>query len=211
MLRNTMMFAGLAGSSALMVGTPMAQMQRVSPMMATVGDTLATVQGPDLYWEEKGPLQNPPFEESDFKEYDTFSTFLDACKLHGVDLSQPDITVFAPGNRACEQFSAVSGPLTKEVCEYHVVKGVVATGSLGSADLTTLEGSAITYRRMFRKDFIDNAFCAVKSSPPRTSYAGDIKADNGVIHMINECIYPGWSESSGGYGSTGDAASTRGA
>jgi len=211
-LRNTMMIAGLAGSSALMVGTPMAQMQRMAtPMMATVGDTLASVQGPDLYWEEKGPLQNPPFEESDFKEYDTFSLFLDACKTHGVDLSQPDITVFAPSNRACEQFSAVSGPLTKEVCEYHIVKGVVATGSLGSADLTTLQGGKITYRRMFRKDFIDNAFCAVKSSPPRTSYAGDIKADNGVIHMINEAIYPGWSESAGGYGSTGDAASTRGA
>jgi len=199
MVRNTMLIAGLGLTSGLMVGTPKMQAVRMStPMMATIGETLATVQGPDLYWEEKGPLQNPMKEEADFKEYDTFSTFLDACAAHGVDLSQPDITVFAPGNLACEQFSAVNGPLTKDVCAYHVVKGVVNTDSLGSADLTTLQGGTITYRRMFRKDFVDNAFCAAKASPPRTSYAGNVAADNGLIHMINEVIYPGWSLSGGG-------------
>ena len=205
------MIGSLAVSSGLVVGgMPKMQAPRVSDlMMANIGDTLATVQGPDLYWEEKGPLQNPPKEESDFKEYDTFSIFLDACSQHGVDLSQPDITVLAPGNNACEQFSAVNGPLTKAVCEYHIIKGVVNTDSLSSADLTTVEGSAITYRRMFRKDFVDNAFCAAKASPPRTSYEGNIKADNGLIHFINEVIYPGWSESSGGYGSAGDPAATR--
>merc|ERR1719238_1209758 len=114
--------------------------------MANIADTLSTIEGPDLYWEEKGPLQSPPKEESDFKEYDTFSTFLGACAQFGVDLTQPDITVFAPANLACETFSAVYGPLTKAVCEYHVVKGVVPSGSLGGADLTTLEGSKITYR-----------------------------------------------------------------
>ena len=196
------MIAGLAGSSAYMIGAPKMQSARTSsPMMANIGDTLASIQGPDLYWEEKGPLQNPPKEESDFKEYDKFSLFLDACKTHGVDLNQPDVTVFAPANQACEQFSSVSGPLSKEVCEYHIVKGVVNTDSLSSADLTTVQGGKITYRRMFRKDFLDNAFCAAKSSPPRTSYDGNIKADNGIIHMSNEVIYPGWSESAGGYGS----------
>merc|ERR1711871_4336 len=99
---------------------------------------------------------------------------------------------------------------TKAVCEYHVVKGVIPSGSLGSADLTTVEGSKITYRRMFRKNFVDNAFCAAMASPPRTSYKGDIKCDNGVIHMLNEVIYPGWTESAGGYGSDGDPATTRG-
>jgi len=199
MLRATAILAGVSSASAFMVGTPTFQAGRASvPMMATVSDTLPSVQGPDLYWEDKGPLQDPPKEESDFKEYDTYSTFLDACSSNGVDLNAPDITVFAPGNVACAQYSAVNGPLSKEVCEYHIVKGVVSTDALSSADLTTVEGSKITYRRMFRKDFVDNAFCAAKSSPPRTSYEGNIKADNGVIHMINEVIYPGWSESSGG-------------
>jgi len=91
------------------------------------------------------------------------------------------------------------------VCKYHVVKGVVPASSIGSATLTTLEGSTITYRRMFRKDFVDNAICGAKYSPPRSSYCSDIKGDNGVIHGINEVIYPGWSESSGGVGAVGDA------
>merc|ERR1711924_401868 len=38
--------------------------------------------------------------------------------------------------------------------------------------------------------FIDNAFTCAKAAPPRSSYNGDIKADNGVIHMLNEAIYP---------------------
>merc|ERR1719247_201738 len=210
MMRTTMMLAGFAASSALVIGTAKAPANRMaSPMMATIGDTLATIEGPDLYWEEKGPLQDPPLEESDFKEFDTFSTFLAACSEHGVDLSASDITVLAPGNKACDEFIAVYGPLTKAVCEYHIIKGIVNTDSLGSADLTTVEGSKITYRRMFRKDFLDNAFCAAKSSPPRTSYKGNIAADNGLIHMLNEVIYPGWSESAGGYGSEGDVAATR--
>merc|ERR1719163_640562 len=117
MIRATMMIAGFAAASGLMVGSPMRTTMRMnSPMMATIGDTLSTIQGPDLYWEEKGPLQDPPKEESDFKEYDTFSIFLDACSQHGVDLSAPDITVFAPGNKACEDFSSIYGPLTKDIC-----------------------------------------------------------------------------------------------
>ena len=192
------MIAGLATSSALVVGTPkLHSVSRASSICATVANQLATMDGPDLYWEEKGPLQNPPMEESDFKEYDTFSTFLAACSEHGVDLTQSDITVFAPGNKACDEYSSVYGPLSKAVCEYHVVKSVVSADGLSSGDLTTLEGSKITYRRMFRKHFVDNAFCAATASPPRTSYKGDIKASNGVIHMINEVIYPGWSESEG--------------
>ena len=207
-----MILGASATASALLVGTPVAKSGRVAtPMMADVAGTLATIEGPDLYWGEKGPLQNPMKEEADFKEFDKFSTFLDACSSHGVDLSAPDITVFAPANEACEQYISVYGPLTKDVCAYHVVKGVVASGSLSSADLTTVQGSKITHRRMFRKDFVDNAFCAAMSSPPRTSYKGDIKADNGVIHFVNEVIYPGWSESDGGYGSAGDPAATVGA
>merc|ERR1719182_1361225 len=197
MLASPFMSSGLVVGGAAKVQTHRLSM----PMMATVGEMLSTMDGPDLYWEEKGPLQNPPMEESDFKEFDTFSMFLDACSEFGVDLGAADITCLAPSNKACAEFIAVYGPLTKAVCEYHIVKGVVSTGSLGSADLTTVEGSTITYRRMFRKDFVDNAFCAQKASPPRTSYQGDIKADNGVIHMINEVIYPGWTESSGQGGS----------
>jgi len=203
--RSTMLAAFISSSSGLVVGgAPKVQGGRmVAPQMATVLDTLSTANGPEIFWGPDGPLQDPMKEESDFKEYDSYSMFVDACKSTGVDLTQPGITVFAPANVACAEFGK---PLTKEICEYHVVKGEVSQGSLGSTPLTTLEGGTITYRRMFRKDFIDNAFCGVMSAPPRSSYKADIKADNGLIHMINEVIYPGWSVSSGGYGSEGDAA-----
>ena len=197
-IRATMMIASLSTASALVVGMPKMGAARVAaPMMATIDSMLATMDGPDLYWGDKGPLQNPMKEESDFKEFDKYSIFVDACKQHGVDLSQPDITVMAPGNKACEEYSAVYGPLTQAVCAYHVVKGVVSSDGLSGASLTTVEGSTITYRRMFRKHFVDNAFTAAISAPPRSSFKGDIKADNGVIHMLNEVIYPGWSESAG--------------
>merc|ERR1719163_916872 len=202
-----MMFS--ASSGLVVGGAPKStSMRMASPMMATVGETLATTNGPDIYWGPDGPLQDPMKEESDFKEYDSYSMFLEACSSNGVDLSAADITVFAPANTAVAEYTAVYGPLTKEVCAYHVVKGVVNSDSLASTPLATAEGSTITYRRMFRKHFVDNAFCAAMSSPPRTSYKGDIKADNGLIHFINEAIYPGWSESSGGYGSAGDVAAT---
>ena len=199
-------------ASALIVGHSAPMMQQVrmaSPMMAGAGDTLASIEGPDIYWGEKGPLENPPLEESDFKEFDSYSTFLGACQSHGIDLNQPDITVLAPGNNACDEFTSTGGEMSKAVCEYHIVKGVVNADSLSSAPLTTLEGSTITYRRMFRKHFLDNAFTDVSNSPPRSSYKANIPADNGLIHMLNEVIYPGWSESSGGYGSAGDPAATR--
>merc|ERR1719310_962717 len=198
----------LPASSALIVGgaPKTGSMRTAAPQMATVGETLATTNGPDIYWGPDGPLQDPMKEESDFKEYDSYSMFLEACSAAGVDLGAPDITVFAPANTAVAEYTSVYGPLTKEVCEYHVVKGVVPGSMIGSVPLETVEGSTITYRRMFRKDFIDNAFTCAKASPPRSSYLGDIKADNGVIHQLNEVIYPGWSESAGGYGSEGDAA-----
>lgn len=159
-----------------------------------IADTLATIQGPDIYWGEKGPLQSPPKEESDFKEYDKFSLFLDACKSNGVDLNAKDITVLAPGNAAVEAYTSSNGPLTKAICEYHIIKGVVPASSLSSADLTTVQGEKITYRRQFRMDFLDGAKCNVNANPPKTSYKSDIKAGNGIIHFVSEVLTPGWSQ-----------------
>merc|ERR1719486_1378456 len=122
MIRATVMLAGFATSSALLVGTaPRTNARAAAPRMAAVAETLSTIQGPDLYWEEKGPLQDPPKEESDFKEYDTFSLFLEACKKHGVDLNQPGVTVLAPSNKAVQEYQAMGGELTKDICAYHIV------------------------------------------------------------------------------------------
>jgi len=180
---------------------PAMQANRVSTIkMASIADTLASADGPEIFWGPDGPLQNPMKEESDFKEYDKFTTFLEACKTHGIDLTQPDIIVLAPANVACAEHSSIAGPLTKEICAYHVIKGVVTTDGLSSGPLNTLQGGSITYRRMFRKDFVDNAMCGVKASPPRSSYAANLRCDNGLIHGINEVIYPGWSETDASVG-----------
>jgi len=190
--------AGLA-SQSLLVGAPTArtQMRASAAQMASIKDTLSTMEGPEIFWGPEGPLQDPMKEESDLKEMDTFSMFVSACASNGVDLAAPGITVLAPANVAVAEYEAVNGPLTAAICGYHVIKSEVACGSLGSADLTTVEGSTVTYRRMFRKDFVDNAFAGAKAAPPRSSYCADVKCDNGYIHGINEVIYPGWSESAG--------------
>ena len=196
------MLSFFASTPSLLVGTsPKVNMRMSALQMATIGDSLATSNGPEIFWGPDGPLQDPMKEESEFKEWDKFSMFVDACKSHGVDLSQPGITVLAPANVAVAEYEATYGPLTKAICAYHVIKGEVSTDGLASAPLETTEGSTITYRRMFRKDFVDNAFVGVKAAPPRSSYSANVKCDNGVYHGINEVIYPGWSESAGGYGS----------
>merc|ERR1719201_2636381 len=103
-----MMILASFSSSAFVVGTPKmgAATRMSSPMMASLKDVLATTNGPEIFWGAEGPLQDPMKEESDLKEYDTFSTFLTACDQHGIDLSQPDITVFAPANVACEEYKS---------------------------------------------------------------------------------------------------------
>ena len=59
--------------------------------------------------------------------------------------------VLAPANVACAEYEAIYGPLTKDICAYHVIKGVVSTDGLSGAPLNTLQGGTITYRRMFRR------------------------------------------------------------
>ena len=93
MFRAAMLgLAAFEGANALVVGTPAMQVNRVSTInMASIAETLATADGPEIFWGPDGPLQDPMKEESDFKEYDSYSMFLEACSANGVDLSAPDI------------------------------------------------------------------------------------------------------------------------
>ena len=82
------------GSLPLVVGTPAMQVNRVSTInMANIADTLATADGPEIFWGPDGPLQNPMKEESDVRGQDAYKKFAAACASFGVDLNQPDITV----------------------------------------------------------------------------------------------------------------------
>ena len=68
-------------------------------------------------------------------------------------------------------------------------------GSFASADLTTLQGGKLTHRRMFRKDFIDDATPGVASegASKSASYPYDIACDNGLMHACNLVLKPGWT------------------
>ena len=67
MFRAAMLgLAAFEGANALVVGTPAMQVNRVSTInMANIADTLATADGPEIFWGPDGPLQNPMKEESD--------------------------------------------------------------------------------------------------------------------------------------------------
>merc|ERR1712123_121844 len=93
--------------------------------MATVGETCNTMAGPDIMWGPDGPLQDPMKEESDIRGQDAYKKFAAACASNGVDLNQPDITVFVPTDLVVDDFEAAGGVLTADVCNYHVVKGKV--------------------------------------------------------------------------------------
>merc|ERR1711918_334099 len=101
----------------------------------------------------------------------------------GIDLNGGGpYTVFAPPDEVVDDFAASGGVLTPDVLKYHVVTGVVPTSAFSSAPLPTLQGGSLTYRRMFRKDFIDDATPGVQSEGASMSAScpKDIAADNGV-------------------------------
>merc|ERR1711990_1261869 len=96
-----------------------------------VGETCNTLPGPDILWGPDGPLQDPMKEESDVRGQDAYKKFAAACASFGVDLNQPDITVFVPTDSVIDEFEEPGGKLR--------------------------------HRRMFRKDFIDDASPGVSS------------------------------------------------
>jgi len=159
---------------------------------ATMGDILSTaagVEGPAMYWGSAGVLEG--HDESDIKGYDNIGKFVAAIEKAGLaDTLKGDgpFTVFAPTDSVLEYY----GEVTPDILKYHIVKGKVPSSSLSSADLTTLQGGKLTYKRFARKDFVDDAMVGVKSAGASRSqnYPCDIEASNGVIHTINAVLTP---------------------
>jgi len=189
-----MLVAGLSVASALTVGTsPMMRVQNIN--MASIAETASTLQGPETLWGPDGPLQDPAKEESDVKGYDGFKKFADACAAAGIDLNGGDYTVFLPTDLTIEEYIVNGGELSADVLKYHIVPGRIMKASWSSADLTTLQGSKLTYRRMFRKDFIDDASPGIEpaGASKGNAFPSDLACDNGLIHACNLVLTPGWS------------------
>lgn len=188
------MIAGLNVASGLMLGTAPA-MRASNIQMAGIGDTCKSLQGPEILWGPDGPLQNPMKEESDVKGYDGFGKFADACASAGIDLNSGEYTAFVPTDTTLEEFEVNGGSLTADVLKYHIVPGKVSKAQWSSAKMTTLQGEDLSYRRMFRKDFIDDATPGVESAGASKSanFPSDLQCDNGLIHACNLVLTPGWT------------------
>lgn len=124
----------------------------------------------------------------------SFSTLVAAVKAADlVDAlsGEGPLTVFAPTDEA---FAALPEgtvedllkPENKEqlqaVLKYHVVSGKIKSGDIadGSTDVETLEGSSLTVEKGEGGVTIDGA----------NVVSADVKASNGVIHVIDAVILP---------------------
>jgi len=194
-MRTTMIAAGLSVSSGLLVGTAPMTRTANTVNMAAISSTCKELQGPEILWGPDGPLQDPMKEESDVKGYDGFGKFAEACATAGIDLDGSEYTVFVPTDSTIEEYLVNGGELTADVLKYHVVPGKVTKSQWSSTSMETLQGGKLTYRRMFRKDFIDDATPGVEpaGASKGNSFPSDLACDNGLIHACNLVLKPGWT------------------
>jgi uncharacterized surface protein with fasciclin (FAS1) repeats len=120
-----------------------------------------------------------------------FSTLLSALKIAGLDKTlagKGPFTVFAPTNAAFAKVPKATlaallknkAQLTK-VLTYHVVSGsVMAADVMKMKDAKTVEGSSVMISMMGKNVMIDKAKVT----------KADIKASNGVIHVIDTVLMP---------------------
>ena len=148
--------------------------------------TLQTLQGPEILWGALGPPLG--YEESDVKGIDTFSKFVAGAQACGIDLDSGEYTVFAPPDEVIDEFVSGGGKITDDVIKYHILPRRVPCSAFSTADLETVQGESLTYRRNFRKDFLDDA-------TPGTKGPADVACSNGLIHCCNQVLTPGWGTS----------------
>lgn len=123
---------------------------------------------------------------------DTFATLVTAVKAAGLveTLSgEGPFTVFAPTDEAFAALpegtvETLLKPENKDklvkILTYHVVSGAVTSDQVKPGQVTTVEGSPIEVKVQDGAVMINGA----------KVIATDVKASNGVIHVINQVILP---------------------
>ena len=178
----------LTGASAF---APSAAPKAATKLEATIPETLASLEGPEIFWGSDGVLEG--YDESDIKGYDNFDKLKAALDAEGVDLSGGTYTLLAPSNSAIEKHTTEVGtPIDSAVLKYHVIEGKVAMDGLNT-DQKTLNGGTLTAYRKFRKNWLDGAIIGLKSEGPSKSsnWPADVECDNGIIHAIDTVLVPG--------------------
>merc|ERR1712222_19212 len=155
------------------MGAPTAFTGRTSVARdASIADTIAELQGPEIFWGSEGVLVGK--DEADIKGYDNFS------KLSAA------LSAFEKHEKE------VGTPITADVLKYHVIPGKKTLDML-TTDQETLQGGTLTSYRKFRKNWLDFAIVGLKSEGPSkgSNWPADVEADNGIIHGIDTVLVPG--------------------
>mmetsp|Transcript_24774 Transcript_24774/g.36667 ORF Transcript_24774/g.36667 Transcript_24774/m.36667 type:complete len:190 (+) Transcript_24774:42-611(+) len=179
----------IASAAAFAPAAPVST--RTSALNADIVSTLTSLEGPGQVWGADGIAVGK--EESDLKGYDNFSLFTARLQSSGVaqTLAGPGpFTVFAPTDTAIESYEKMIGPVDAAVCNYCIVPGTLSSSAVSTGALTTLQGSALTYSRKFRKDFVNDAILGEKTFGAFADFPIDVACDNGVIHSIGIMVYP---------------------
>merc|ERR1719258_1002231 len=164
---------------------PMGAPAEGAQLQASIQDTLATMEGPEIFWGSDGVLLG--HDEADIKGYDNFDQLAAALSKEGVDLSGGEYTLLAPSNSAFDKHNnEVGTPITADVLKYHVIEGKKTMDALNT-DQKTLNGGTLTAYRKFRKNWLDGAIIGLKSEGPSKSsnWPSDVECDNGIIQAID--------------------------
>lgn len=124
-------------------------------------------------------------------DFSTLATALTEAGLVETIQNAEDITVFAPTNAAFEKLP--EGTLDtlllpenreklKSILTYHVVQGKIMADDIatGSTDVDTLQGTTATVVKTDAGVTVDGA----------TVTTADVKAGNGVVHIIDTVMMP---------------------
>merc|ERR1719221_778839 len=103
-------------------------------------------------------------------------------------------TVFAPDNDAFSKVPAsimealgADQELLKKVLLYHVVSGEVpSSAAKNNVKLTSVQGAPILVNLYLKSNYYDG-FITINGKKVAKA---DMKADNGVIHMMSDVLYP---------------------
>ena len=132
----------LALAPAVTAFAPVAAPKASTQLQASIQDTLATMEGPEIFWGSDGVLLG--HDEADIKGYDNFDQLAAALSKEGVDLSGGEYTLLAPANSAFDKHNnEVGTPITADVLKYHVIEGKKTMDALNS-DQKTLNGGTLT-------------------------------------------------------------------
>lgn len=178
----------VAGASAL-ISLPVLVQAQAQPETRPGSMTSEPAAAPESQGVTTAQTQTIVAVASSNDNFSTLKAALEAAELTETLAGQGPFTVFAPTNAAFEalgkeKIEALLKPENKDklikVLTYHVVPGQVMSADLKSGETKTVEGGEVTVTVKDGKVKVNNAQVT----------QADVKASNGVIHVIDTVLLP---------------------